>query len=109
MQMVKWVDTCLNKEKKIVIISLSVFIAIIMVGFIYAQFFLVSHQLPEVVDKPMLSNTVKETIWENINNGKHQHSLSGLLMGIMLTITIMEIRQKMETLLMRIPFLRLVQ
>ena len=71
----------MNKEKKTVIISLSAFVAIIVIGFVYAQFFLFSHQLPEADDKLMLSDTVKETIQENVNNGKYQSLFVGIIDG----------------------------
>ena len=70
---------CLNKEKKIVIVSLSAFATIIVVGLIYAQIFLFSHQLPETDDKFMLSDTVKETIRENVENGKYQALFVGII------------------------------
>ena len=64
-----------------IVISLSVFAAITVVGFIYTQFLLFSHQLPETGDKLMLSDTVKETIQENVNNGKHQAFFVGIIDG----------------------------
>ena len=53
--------------------------AIIVIGLIYAQFFLFSDKLPETENKFMLSDTVKETIRENVDNGKHQSLFVGII------------------------------
>ena len=71
----------MSKKKKIVIISVSMFVALIVIGFIYVQFFLLSHQLPESDDEFTLSDTIKKTIRENVENGKHQSLFAGIIDG----------------------------
>ena len=63
------------------IISLSVFAVITVIAFIYAQFFLFSQQLPKADDKLMLSDTIKETIRDKVNNGKYQALFVGIVDG----------------------------
>ena len=71
----------MNKKKKIIVISVSVFVAIIAIGLIYVEFFLFSHQLPEAGDKFALSDSVKKSIRENVENGKHQALFVGIING----------------------------
>ena len=71
----------MNKKKKIVLVSVGVFAAVIAFGLVYAEFFLFSHQLPEPGDEFALSDSVKKTIRENVDNGKHQALFVGLIDG----------------------------
>ena len=71
----------MSKKKKIIIISVSVFVAIIAIGLVYAEFFLFSHQLPEAGDEFALSDSVKKAIRENVENGKHQALFVGIIDG----------------------------
>ena len=49
------------------------------VGIIYLDLYLASHQLPETGDQFQLSDTVKEAIRENVDNGKHQALFVGMI------------------------------
>ena len=71
----------MNKKKKIIIISSSTFAAIIIVGFLYLQFVVLTHDLPEPGDVFALSDSVKNVIRENVDNGKHQSFFVGIIDG----------------------------
>ncbi|MGI9565758.1 MAG: serine hydrolase domain-containing protein [Nitrosopumilus sp.] len=71
----------MNKKKKIIIIASSAFAAIIIVGFLYLQFVMLTHDLPEPGDEFTLSDSVKKTIQENVDNGKHQSFFVGIING----------------------------
>ena len=71
----------MSRKKKIIIISLSTFVAIIIVGFLYLQFVVLTHDLPEPGDTFALSDSVKNVIRENVDNGKHQSFFVGIIDG----------------------------
>ena len=71
----------MSKKKKIVIISSSGFAAIIIIGFLYLQFVLLAHDLPESGNEFALSDSVKKILQENVDNGKHQSFFVGIIDG----------------------------
>ena len=71
----------MNRKKKIVIISSSTFAVIAIVGFLYLQFVLLTHDLSEPGDELTLSDFVKKIIQENVHNGKHQSFFVGVIDG----------------------------
>ena len=71
----------MNTKKKIIIISACAFTAVIIICFLYLQFVMLSHELPEPGDKFAISDSVKKTIQENVDNGKHQSLFVGIIDG----------------------------
>ena len=71
----------MSKKKKIAIISSSVFSAIVIIGYLYLQFVLLTHDLPEPGNEFVLSDSVKKTIQENVDNGKHPSLFVGIIDG----------------------------
>ena len=68
-----------RRKKLIIIIPSSAFAALVIVGFVYLQFFLFAHDLPEAGEEFALTDSVKRAIKENVDNGKHQSLFVGIV------------------------------
>ncbi len=86
----------MSKKKKITIISLGAFIAIIVLGINSPSkeslelestinqipdltTYMTSHQLPEASNQFVLSDTIKEVIRENVDSRKHEALFVGII------------------------------